>query len=678
MKFFAFPVAALLAATTALSHAYAEDKTTLPTVTVVGEGGGSAISPSLGVSQETLRSIPGGTAVVGKAEYEDSRAATIKDMLDYTPGVLVQSRINEESRLSIRGSGLSRTFHMRGLSLYQDGIPIHLADGSADFQDIDPLAFSHVEVYKGANALHLGSATLGGAINFVTPTGYTADPLSLRLEAGSFGSRRGHVSSSKVVGDTDYYMSFSKQASDGFRDHSRQNNARLNANLGHRINDRLETRFYFGYTDANQELPGSLTKEQLKSNPRQANAGSEANNYQRDFNLWRLSNKTTWQGDGYTLAGGVYTQQKDLHHPIFQLVDQKNHEYGAFANASFDGALGDMRNALVLGTNLSMGNTDAARFVNLNGGAGALTALSQDQSRNAVFYAENRLHATEDLMLLAGAQFVYAKRDFNDKFLANGDQSGEKEYYGLSPKIGALWDVKPQLQLYTNLSASYEPPTFSELTQSLPGVVALADIDAQKAYTLELGTRGEHGRWNWDISAYRAWLKDEMMMFATGVTTSGVLNADDTIHQGVELGMGVDIGHGFSSRMAYTWSDFHFDGDDQWGDNTIPGVPEHYLRAELRYDHAGGWYIAPNVEASPSDYYVDMANTLEAEAYAILGLTAGVDINEQVALFFDARNLTDERYAATTGVITSPTATNQALFIPGDGRSFYAGLRYKF
>ena len=32
---------------------------------------------------------------------------------------------------------------------------------------------------------------------------------------------------------------------------------------------------------------------------------------------------------------------------------------------------------------------------------------------------------------------------------------------------------------------------------------------------------------------------------------------------------------------------------------TIPGAPEHFLRAELRYDHNSGFWFAPNVEVVP-------------------------------------------------------------------------------
>ena len=101
-------------------------------------------------------------------------ANTLRDVLKNTPGVFVQQRYGQEMRLSVRGSGISRGFHLRGLELLQDGIPVNAADGSGDFYQIDPLALRSVEVYKGGNALTFGATTLGGAINFVTPTAQTA------------------------------------------------------------------------------------------------------------------------------------------------------------------------------------------------------------------------------------------------------------------------------------------------------------------------------------------------------------------------------------------------------------------------------------------------------------------------------------------------------------------------
>src|SRR3546814_14975961 len=78
--------------------------------------------------------------------------------------------MGDDARVSIRGSGLSRAYGTRGLAMYFDGIPLNTSDGLLDFFEIDPSAYSYVEVFKGATALRYGSDALGGEINLVTPT----------------------------------------------------------------------------------------------------------------------------------------------------------------------------------------------------------------------------------------------------------------------------------------------------------------------------------------------------------------------------------------------------------------------------------------------------------------------------------------------------------------------------
>jgi iron complex outermembrane receptor protein len=133
---------------------------------------GSLAVPDTAEAKAEIDRTPGGVALVPGSAYQTSTPAlTTKDILDYVPGVFAQPKWGDDTRLSIRGSGLSRNFHLRGLQLYMDGIPINTADGFGDFQEIDPTAYRYVEVYKGANALRFGSNSLGGAINFVMPTG---------------------------------------------------------------------------------------------------------------------------------------------------------------------------------------------------------------------------------------------------------------------------------------------------------------------------------------------------------------------------------------------------------------------------------------------------------------------------------------------------------------------------
>src|SRR3546814_17858695 len=84
---------------------------------------------------------PGGVDVVSADSFKDKVAVSLRDALAFSPGVYTQPRFGQEVRLSIRGSGISRGYHMRGITLLQDGIPINLSDDNVDFQEINPQVF---------------------------------------------------------------------------------------------------------------------------------------------------------------------------------------------------------------------------------------------------------------------------------------------------------------------------------------------------------------------------------------------------------------------------------------------------------------------------------------------------------------------------------------------------------
>ena len=196
-------------------------------------------SQALLTAQQALAQInrtPGGVAIVPAAAYRNSTVAnTIKDVLDYVPGVFAQPKWGDDTRLSIRGSGLSRNFHLRGVQLYMDGIPINTADGYGDFQEIDPTAYKYVEVFKGGNALRFGANSLGGAINFVTPSGRDPWPNGVSLDVGAFGYRRLQANAGGVNGAWTAIVTASTQAADGFRDHSDGHATRVSGNVGYQF-----------------------------------------------------------------------------------------------------------------------------------------------------------------------------------------------------------------------------------------------------------------------------------------------------------------------------------------------------------------------------------------------------------------------------------------------------------
>lgn len=669
---------------TSTAYAKSEDINLSPVVVTASDDKGSKTVPSNAQAETIIKRTPGGVAVVNSEEYDDQYALNFEDTLELVPGVYAQKRFGEEVRLSIRGSGLSRGFHMRGLTLMHDGIPFNRADGSADFQEADPLAFQRLEIFKGANALQYGGTTLGGAINMVSKTERSHSEDQIRLEAGSFDTYRANVQSGRAFGDSDIFLSLTGTTSQGFREHDDQQNIKFNGNFGTALSDNVETRFYLSSNIIDQDLPGSVSLRTALDDPKAANASAIGSDWQRDIRSLRLANKTTIDlNDHHQLDVGGFTNLKDLFHPITPFVgviDQESIDYGLFAQASGSYDMKDYNNLYRIGITTHLGETDAKVYQNIGGSRGNLIADADQESRNIIVYGENNFYLHPQLALVTGAQLTWSDRKVTDFF--NPSESDSETYRSFNPKLGIMYEPQDAVQFFANVSRSYEPPTFSELTQG--GTVGFTPIDAQEAWTVEIGTRGEYDRVAWDISLYRAWLEDELLQFTTGPgIPAATFNAGDTIHQGLELGVAVKLGHSLFAekdrltwRNSYSFSDFYFDGDSQYGDNAIPGLPQHFYQTELRYDHNNGWHAAIDLELA-SSVDVDFANTLDAPGYGIVGFNGGYIVNEKVSLYVDARNLLDQNYISTFSTIVN-TAGNTAVFYPGEGRSAFAGVKITF
>lgn len=643
-------------------------------------------------AQQALREIqqtPGGVALVTADAWKNSTVGnTIKDILDYVPGVFAQPKWGDDTRLSIRGSSLSRNFHLRGVQLYMDGIPINTADGYGDFQEIDPSAYKYVEVYKGGNALRFGANSLGGAINFVTPTGRDPFPNGASLDFGAFGYRRLQANAGGANGPWDGYVTASTQAADGFRDHSDGHSTRVSGNIGYQFSPDAETRFYLNANEVRQRIPGSVTKQSALTSPTTAAVGNVTLDQQRNIDTVRLANKTTLRFDDTTVEFGAFGVDRRLMHPIFQYLDYHYQDYGGFAKATDDRNIGGFRNVLVAGVNVINGRIDNKQYVNVGGQKGALASSSIDSSKNTSVYVEDSFYFLPTVAAVGGTQFLYATRNRQDRFFSDGDQSGTTEFNLWSPKGGLLWNIDPTWQAYANVSRSAEVPSFGE-SASGPGIptIPFTSIRPQTATTYEIGTRGKRPDLTWEFGFYRADIRNELLCLYSAFGNCNVTNADRTIHQGIEAGVGAAIFKGLFDtgpapdklwlNLAYTLNDFRFDNDMLYGNNVLPGAPRHYLRAELLYKHANGFYIGPNLEWVPESYYVDSANTVKTEPYAIWGLKAGVDNGGPVSAYVEARNIANTAYIASASIVNQATATS-ALFEPGTGRAVYAGMKYRW
>ena len=640
--------------------------------------------PVVAETRARLSRTPGAVAVVSAESYASRYAPNLADVLRDVPGVYAQKKWGGDIRLSIRGSGIGNSAHNRGTLLAQDGIPFNEADGYGDFQLIDPLIARYTEVYKGGNALRFGGALLGGAINLVTPTGRTAGYGNLlRLDGGSYDTIRVHGEVARTYGDWDVFAAATGQTAQGWRDQSEGQDQHGSLNIGRRFGEDREVRLIVSGGYVHQQIPGAVTLTQALTNPTAANPANRTLNYQRDMGSVRSALQTRWRLDDQTVfEGGVYSTWKDLDHPIFAVIDQQSRNYGAFGRIDWTGRLFGRTADAYYGVSYRSGDIDANQWVNVAGSHGARTAQSYQDAQALDVFAEGRLFVTERLAVVAGGSYGRAERDYRSVAVPGAPASFAlatgKTYEWVSPRIGLLYQSDSGAQAYANITRSIEPPNFSALS---PTVGGFQPLKPQEAVTYEAGVRGRTGALTYDVAIYRADLDNELLNFivnpALGIPAA-TFNAGPTIHQGIEAGLDWRFASRWRLRQTYSWSDFHFDGDVIYGDHQLPVVPEHLYRAELRYDDPAGWFVAPSVEWSIKDTWVDYQNTLKAPSYAVASLNAGLTLPNDISLFLDARNLFDERYISNFGAVTDARIVSTSVFFPGEGRSVFVGISQKF
>src|SRR5262245_8636839 len=392
-----------------LSSVNAQQPTTpLPPVVLTGTPLPSeAIPDRLRSEEEARREIertPGGAEVVGSQEIEESRGANLKDALDFVPGVLVRPRFGaaDESQISIRGSGLRNNFHLRGINVLIDGFLYGNADGFSDFESLELLSTEYIEVFKGSNALRFGANSLGGAINLVTKTGYDAGLIELRSEAGSYDFFKNYLASGHVVGPFDYYVGYADTQLQNYRQHSQQSRDRVYSTFGYQLPGGTTMRLDFTYVNNKENLPGSLTLQEFKSDPRQRNPAAafadEARNYPYLRGAFTVRSPLS---DVRALEWALQYNYQDLDHPLsFAIIDNVTNNWGAEMRyldwTPFFG-----RNArFTIGVQYFGTRQADVNFANSQGRRGPKTKDQTNYATNVGIYAEQQFDATENFLVV--------------------------------------------------------------------------------------------------------------------------------------------------------------------------------------------------------------------------------------------------------------------------------------
>ncbi|MEE7547027.1 TonB-dependent receptor [Xanthomonas sp. Kuri4-1] len=647
-------------------------------------------------ARAALDRIVGNAAMVDNEQVERGRASSAEDVLALQPGVFAQSTSgNAAAKISIRGSGLNTFYggYVLGTKFLFDGLPITGPGGTQE--DLLSIAgVNYTEVLYGANAFQYAATTLGGAINFVTHTGHTSPGAYLRLETGSYGYRKQQISHGGVAGDFDWYVSVLHNERDGYQRLTDNHGKELVANLGYRLTPRLETRLLVRYREETLINGGTLTLDQVNHDPRanpvpfgrkkggttlvgstttyvfdddaRLELGVNVDNYPL-YNSWRYSTTPNlWRStDLNTTARYLRSGDTLFGKPLDTSVTWSDTRL----------VFGDARTH----------DRDSWRL---------LKQVRYTGSRDTVLALGGELQVAAADWVSAGVSLINIDRDVRVVYSATPNTSRYPDRYALdawyaAPRLGWRRQLSPDVQLFGNLSRSIDPPITWQISGGGVATPYARPLVPQKATTAEFGVRGQRGRLDGSLTLYRSWISDELLTTVVEqatATTDAVTansNAGATVHQGIEAGLNARLWEGehgdrLDLRQAYTFNDFHYRHDAEFGDSELPGLPRQVYQAELHYQRAGGFYAQLNARAA-SGYYVDYANTLEAPGHAVFGAKLGYgQPSGRWSAWLDLRNLTDKRYVTASSTAYDLGGADANVFYVGDGFSVFSGVSLRF
>lgn len=647
---------------------------------------------------------------------------------------------NDQPRIQIRGSGLQQSPTERGLLVLKNGMPVNRADGSYIVGLAAPGTAEAIEIWRGAAANRLGASVLGGAVNFISPLAATAPGSRLSFNAGSFGQYGVSGQTAFEGENVGTLLQFELSRKDGFRDinnDSRRDFIEANTEIRHR--NGATTQLFLSATNLEFDVPGPLTKAALAFDPGQNHAGpvvvgpgvvaNPGPNVYRDLPRRSSSQvlagaRTVFDvGDGRFDLGFSLSQTDDSFRFPIAAGERVTNGWDTNLSARYAYQPGTVNGLpkFEVTLNTAFGRADRSYYHNVGGVRGAQFGANDLEASTTSLHVGANLPLSDSLVLSPSLSYTYATRKNTDGWalatrptvafnpaapfaplpvgsVPTVSNSYDRDYSGWSPRIALTWTPSERQTAWIAYSHGFEPPTHDDLLATTggtpnsgpgrpnpgaPGLAApafvVANLSAQEADTIEIGWRGTAmSGVNWDVTAYHSRISNEILSLrdVTG-SPRGSVNADKTIHNGLEAGIGAPLSGSLNGRLAWTWQDFRFDNDPLRGNNRLGGAPRHLINATLAWNATDRLTLFGSARWVPERTPVDNMNTLFADPYVVADLRAEYRLNDTVSFQAGVTNLFDEKYASST-LVVDVARPDQAAFIPGEERAFYFGTTFDF
>ena len=631
---------------------------------------------------------PGSLAVLDNAEIADTLADHPAEILNKLPGVNIQMNSGQEHLIAIRSPVLTGGAGQGSFLIMENGVPVR----SPAFGNVNSLFEPHhevasaIEVVRGPGSAKYGSNAVHGLVNVILPdVGSGSEAVA---SYGTLGRWRTDVTLDEGA---HWLAAVSVQKDTGWRDNTGVDQQKLTL-VGDWTLGGWDTTGWLTASNLNQETAGFIQGAEAYKDEDVAKSNPNPEAY-RDAWSARTGARLAREVGGGTLTLTPYAHTQAMifaQHFLPNGGVEKNGSTGGGVMACFER---EVSAALIwrAGVDVDVASgwlkeIQPEPFGFFPGDArfpqGVHYGYTVDTLMGAL-WGELDYALTDDVRVLAGLRAETHDYDYktdvdpgiNGRFNVPADRTDSFDL--LTPKLGLIWSVTENTDLYANYARGERAPQASDLYR-LQSLQVAGEVEEETLDSFEIGARGNalDGRLVYDVAAY--WMEKENFFFRD----SDGLNVPNgsTEHKGIEAFAAFELSSVLSVSGSASWSDqtYAFDRITSSGTETIRDgneidtAPEWLANVSIDWQATEAIKLSLNVD-HVGEYFVDPANTTVYPGHTVLGARGAWAIAEGAEVFLIVRNLTDERYADRADL-----AFGNDRYFPGEPINATLGMRKTF
>jgi iron complex outermembrane recepter protein len=638
--------------------------------------------------------VPLAISTIDVAALHPARPAVdLEEVLRRVPGVIVGNRQNlaMDTRVVVRGFGARSAFGVRGVRILLDGIPLTLPDGQTALTNVDPGSIGRVEVLRGPAAALYGNAA-GGVIALETVEPPPEGVVESRVAAGSFGTGdplnllRLQVNAGRTGVRDSWFVGVSHLSADGFRDHSRARRTGVSGRYRRALGPGSTVTVVVNAAAVPlAQNPGALPLDSAERQPRMAWPQNVATGSSKEVSQVQGGVSVVHDAGWALLEAALYGLGRDMDNPLpfGRYIRLERRGGGARVLARTPERRGLSWTA---GAEAQSQNDDRVERDNVGGDmTGPFHQDRVDRVASVAPFAFLNAALTPRLSMRVGGRYdavVFSSRDRLGATAA--DRSARRVLDAWSWSAGGQLELGAGIRTFGSISTWFQTPTTTELINAPPAEGEPCcqsgfnpGLEPQDGWGWEAGIAGTSGGVAWEAVGFDLRVRNEILPFQVeGVDGRDFYrNAGRSGHRGIELSARVPVGQGWSTGLAYAYSDFRFvepAADAGLRGNRLPGIPPHRLDGHLTWRQGGS---AVDVDVGWVDRVpVNDANTAAAPAHLLVDVRAARELvtpGGRVEPFVAVTNILDVRYSASVVI----NAFGGRYHEPGPGRALLLGLR---